>query len=175
MTKSKKQLVKCIRDAKDALILSIKIDDVEYKFDSNIFDLNSSNIGMLNGQICDIPGHIAFIGTVYSEAEKYLARKELAFDIWKSNKLITYFGDNKIFKSETDKLNNLKKSYAKEYVEKEEELQDIRRLVKILKTYERGMDAKMQLAQTMSANIRSERESYYRDYDKDMKKSKGSF
>lgn len=164
--KSKRKLVKSMRDAKKALMLKIEIGDFIYEFEADVFDIDNRNIGILNEQISKIPGFVAFIIEAYGEAERALEKKKLVFEIWKGQHVVKYFNNPKDYKSDQSRIYALMKSFPKEYAEFENELMDLKKLVRVLKAYEKGIDAKLQLAQTMSANIRVERDSYSRDYDK---------
>lgn len=166
MPRGKKQTIKSMANAKKALMLKVDIGELAYEFESDIFDLDNVNMGILNEQITKIPGLTAFVGEAHAEAERVLARRELEFDVWKAKQLTTFFADSKTYKSETDKLNNLKSKFSKEYVEHESEVLELRKLTRVLRVYEKGIQAKLELAQTMSANIRTERDAYTRNYDK---------
>ncbi len=162
----KKKMLKSMKDAQKALMVKIEIGDFIYEFERDVFDLNNTNIAILNEQICKIPGAVAFIVEAHGEAERALDKKKMSFEIWKGERISKYFNDPKEYKSEQAKTYALMKAFPKEYVEAEEELQQLRKLVRVLKAYEKGIDAKLQLAQTMSANIRTERDAITRDYDK---------
>lgn len=155
-----------MKNAQKALMLKVEIGDFIYEFEANVFDLDNRNIGILNEQICKIPGSVAFIIEAHGEAERALEKKKMMFEIWKGERFVKYFSDPKEYKSEQAKLYALMKVYPKEYAEYENALTDLRKLVRVLKAYEKGIDAKLQLAQTLSANIRVERDAHTRDYDK---------
>lgn len=171
MAKSTKQLVKDMKDAKKALHLSLDIGNITYKFDPDVFDLDHVNLPNLSEQIGKIPGHVGYIIEAVGEAEKYLAEMENKFEIWKAQNIVKFFVD---LKAEKDKLNNLISSKPDEYNEFESKVQDARKIVAVLKAYSKGIEAKFQLAQTLSANIRVEADANRRNYDKSNSGSSGS-
>jgi hypothetical protein len=163
---SKKKAIKTMANAKKALCLSINIGKINYKFNSDIFDLSSRSIPFLSDQIADIPGHVAFVIEAHGEAEKVLAKAITSFDVYIA-KEFSKMKESDRKKTEVAKGNILKGKKSEEYLERADEITELRKLVRILDAYRKGIDAKLQLAQTLSANLRTERESYRRDYNKE--------
>jgi hypothetical protein len=162
--------LKSMRKAKEALLLKCDIGKAKYEFLATMFDLDINNIGKLNTQIVDIPGHIAFVNQAQGDAERWLSSCETEFALWKAGKS-KFYAD---LKSETAKLNAMQLDNAKEWSNYCLAIQEAERMVRILKGYKEGLSAKLQLAQTLSANIRLERESYTRKMDKGSSKSRGA-
>ncbi len=162
-----KKTVKSMVDAKKALLLSIDIGEINYKFDADLFDLDSRNIPNLSDQIAKIPGHIAFVIEAHGQAEKELAKVQVSFDIWWAKEM-SKLHESDAKKSDTKQKNIVMASIGKcKVIEgKESEIAEHKKLVRVLDAYRKGMEAKLQLAQTLSANLREERESYRRRYDK---------
>lgn len=154
-----------MKEAKKFLMLKVEIGEIVYEFEKDMFDLNQNNLGILNEQICKIPGYVAFVVEAHSEAEKQLAKKETQFEVWVAQRIVKYFSD-KEFKAEKDKMNNLIASFTKEYNDFRDDIYELKKLVKVLDAYRKGIDAKLQLAQTLSANTRIERDGISRNYDK---------
>lgn len=168
-----KRKIKSMLNAKKALQLSIDIGDLTYKFMSDMFDLDSRSIPNLSDQIADIPGHVAFVVEAHSEADKELAKAQASFDFWIACK-IGGFSHEEDRMSEAKQKNLVLQRNKKVYEKRYNEIIDLRKLVKVLDAYRKGLDAKLQLAQTLSANIREERESYRRDYNKSNKNKFGN-
>lgn len=158
-------------DAKKALLLSLSIGEVNYKFKAEMFDLDSRSIPNLSDQIADIPGHVAYVIEAHGQAEKELAKVSTSFEIWLAKEYIKLSEKSEKKVAETAKRNLVAggRTTSKLYNDKMDEITELKKLVSVLNAYRKGMDAKLQLAQTLSANMREERESYRRDYDKDKK------
>lgn len=139
--------------------LTLKIGQETYSFDADLFDLEIHNIGVLNEQIAAIPGHIAWVGQVLGRAERQYESLKTARDVWLLKKLTDYSGE----KSEKAKMALLVKETKGEYDKWESKVADARETCALLEAYKKGMESKFSLSQTISANIRLERESaYYR-------------
>lgn len=163
-----------MQSAKKSLLLSLNIGEISYKFEADMFDLDSRSIPNLSDQISKIPSYVAYVIEAHGQAEKELAKKSTSFDVWLAKEFIKLSAgsDKKI--AETAKRNLVagNKGTSKKYEEKLDEITELKKLVSVLNAYRKGMDAKLQLAQTLSANMREERESYRRDYDKENKKTR---
>lgn len=144
-------------EAKKVLRLSLNVAGKIYKFDPDLFGLEIHNIGQLNEQIAKIPGYIAYVGQVLGEAEKFLAREETARDVWLADKMLSYADE----KSESAKTTKVRTHHKADYTRWQVRAQEAAGVVAMLKAYKSGLDAKFALSQTISANIRLERESYY--------------
>jgi hypothetical protein len=166
-----RKTIKSMLDAKKALLLSIDIGEINYKFEADMFDLDSRSIPNLSDQIAKIPGYVAFVIEAHGQAEKELAKAQVSFEIWwakQMNKLDE--SDSKKAEEKQKKIIMANQSACSEVIKRSEEIAELKKLVRVLDAYRKGIDAKLQLAQTLSANIREERESYRRKYDKDGKR-----
>lgn len=150
-------------DAKKSLHINLDIGAVKYKFDKDVFDLDHVNLPLLSDQISKIPGHVGFIVEAVGEAEKYLASMESKFEMWIALQTTRFYSD---LKTEKAKLQQLIVEHADDYTKFETAVQEAKKIAYILKAYQKGIDAKLQLAQTLSANIRVEKDANIRNYDK---------
>lgn len=163
MAKSTKQLVRDMKQAKQSLHLKVAVGKVLYEFDPDVFDLDHVNLPNLSEQISKIPGHIGFIVEAVGEAEKYLASVELKVESWIGVQISQFYSD---YKTDKAKVYQLMTDKPEEYHKNMEELAEAKKLISIFKAYSKGMESKYQLAQTLSANIRREKDANERDYDK---------
>lgn len=165
---TRKKLEKTLKGVKDILQGSIRVGDDKYIFATDIFDLDRRNLAELNEQIIRIPGNVAYVVEAHGRAEDYLARTQALFDFWFARMANQFCSDSKEFRSESGKHTFLQghATTTKKYIEYKDEILAAKKVASTLKAYREGMTAKLQLAQTLSANIRTERDSYARDYDK---------
>lgn len=136
--------------------MHLEIGDEVFEFENDIFDLEDTNLGVLNEQISNIPGFLGYVGMAYGKAEKSAARLSGEFNAWMASKMNLYTSE----KSEGAKKNLVAENFAKEMVKYEHGIQEADYLVRLLKSYYDAVKAKWELSQTLSANIRAEREKY---------------
>jgi len=123
-----------------------------------MFDLDGVNVGILNQQIEKIPASLAQTGVALGEAEREHKRQELALDIWKADRLMAIGAGSKM--TETAKKDTMKSEYSAALIKEEDKVIEAAYLVRLLRSYREGLQAKLQLAQTLSANIRAEGEAF---------------
>lgn len=145
-----------MKDAKKSLVPQLKFNGNIYKFDIGMFDLSHFNIAELNEQMSNIPTHLAWIGTVLSEAESNLKKIQTVFSIWKADKMAAYTD----LGSEKAKENQLATVFSGAIKKSEKEIREAESNVRILKVYKEGLILKGNLAQTIAANNRAERDAY---------------
>lgn len=150
--------------------LKIKIGNRSFEFEKDIFDIPIYNIGGLAHQIQRIATNIAYVGEAIGEADSYLKHVEMEYSVWYST---TIHDINE--RSDEKKKNALIKKYKVKYLGYHHVIRDAKKLLSILKSYKDGVSAKMQLCQTLSANIRMERDAIYRNYDKPTRMEKGEY
>jgi len=112
----------------------------------------------LSRQAESIPGLLAQCGVALGEAERQLARAEQALSLWMANHLQAVGGDSKM--SETAKRNLMLDRYSEQYQKQADQVTEMSYTVRVLRSYREGVQAKLQLAQTLSANLRRESEAY---------------
>ena len=144
--------------AKKNFIFKIKIGEKTYNFEQHLFDLSDNNIAELNKQISEIPSQIAWTGQVLGEAEAWLSGLKTAFDLWKSARMSTNDYQNE--KSEKAKEQRVKEDFSKEWDKHAAKVTEAEKIVRILKSYQAGVEAKHSLSQTLAANQRAERDSW---------------
>ena len=152
--------IKRMREAQKSLQLKLVIGDYQYEFEADMFNLNQHNLPTLSEQITKIPGNIAFIVEAHAEVNKNLHRLETEFEMWQAVTSNKYFADERYEKT---KISMTMTRFHKEWVEYTSKIRAAKKLLGVLKAYEKGMDAKYQLAQTLCANLRAERESWERE------------
>lgn len=134
----------------------MEIGSKKFQFQTDLFDLETQIIGTLNEQISDIPANFAYVSQALAEAERVQAQAELAMDLFMAEKLSLYSEE----KTEGAKRAKVLTHWTKEHTEKSTALQEANHMVRVIKGYRDGMESKYQLAQTLSANLRTERESF---------------
>lgn len=155
--RSASQLKHTIRKAEKSLLLEVSIDGEVYAFEADMFRLDNSNIGILNEQISEIPSMVAYVGVAHSLAKRWYEREKEAFEMWRAQKMTKYYADMKTDKA---KENALRTQFGKDYEERYEGVRESAYVVSVLEAYRKGMQARQELSQTMSANIREERTAY---------------
>lgn len=153
---SLKDLKKFLETIKSTVVYELKIGDKVYHFDPDMFDLDIQNLGILNEQIARIPGYFAYMGIALSEIEKKCDVLRSSYDFYMAER-IAEFHDAK---TESAKVNKVRQRYKKQLEEKMKEIHENERLLRIVKTYKESLEAKFNLAQTLSANLRDERSKF---------------
>lgn len=111
---------------------------------------------MLNEQISDIPANFAYVSQALAEAERIQSQAELDLDLFMAEKMSLYSDE----KTEGAKRAKVLTHFPKEHSAKTTALQEANHMVRVIKGYRDGIESKYQLAQTLSANLRTERESF---------------
>lgn len=143
---------------KSFLPLKFKVGNQVIEFPKNLFDLDTNNFSILSDQIAKIPGEIAQVGLAHSEAEKDYRKIKDEFEIWKSERISLFEEGTR--SSEAYKENKVRENYKKEYSEYMSRLREANYIAGILKSYKSSIEAKYQLSQTLSANLRREMATY---------------
>lgn len=151
-----KDLKKFLETIKSSLVFEVNIGFNVYYFDPDMFDLDINNLGILNEQISRIPGYFAYMGIALSEIEKKVDVLRSQYDFYVAER-IAEFHDAK---TESAKVNKVRQRYKKQLESKMDEIHESERLLRIIKTYKESLEAKFNLAQTLSANLRDERSKY---------------
>ena len=134
----------------------IEVRGREYKLQKEMLDLDSVNLGVLNDQIKEIAGYYAYVGTAYADAVLSLRTAENDYKIWFAGQLSIYSD----LKSEKAKDSAIRRDFKTVVCKHETRINELRYDVDILGVYQKGLEIKYQLSQTLSANLRAEREKY---------------
>lgn len=151
-----KDIKKFLETIKSSVVYELKIGDKLYHFDPDMFDLDIQNLGILNEQIARIPGYFAYMGIALSEIEKKCDSMRSSYDFYMADKIAEFFNE----KTESAKVNKVRQRYKKQLQEKMDEIHELERVHRIVKTYKESLEAKFNLAQTLSANLRDERSKF---------------
>ena len=136
--------------------VTVKVLGKEYILEKEILCLDNLNLSILNEQISRIAGEFAFIGSLLSKAVRELDEAEIRYKGWRATQL-SLFSDLKSEKAKETAIINM----ASGVVSKHEcHIADLKYNCEMLRVYKQGIEIKYQLSQTLSANLRAEREKY---------------
>jgi len=161
LKKSRRQAEKSVKRAKAELAdfeYEVTVNGRKFQFQTDLFDLEVHNIGILNEQITAIPASLAYVSQALAEAETVSKRANLDLEIFMAEKMSTYNDE----KTESAKKTRVQHNYSTEYSAKVDAIREADYMVRVIRGYREGIEAKYQLAQTLSANLRTERESFQR-------------
>lgn len=144
---------------KSQLTLEITVAGEVFRFSPDLFDLADRNTSELSMQIAQIPAEIAYVGVALARAEAVAKAMQTEYDVWWSRTCQRFAQDYKQVNAREAAARN---AVPKEYTQRQTALQSAQEKVTLLKNYRSALDAKFQLSQTLSANIRAEREALRR-------------